>query len=349
MFLTGAKNVLFFGGIASGWLLVYKGSTLAIAMALMTIISILSSYTSAHYGLANVAGKRLSAVWLDIGERLLYHALGLSLLLVMIDDPSSMLWARLVVSVGFVVICVGLRRTYLFGTGTRVSGSKNDTSINYRGPIVNYSWPFLVFGGMTWIQGASERWMLEFSCSIESVAQYAILNQIGFHSQSALFGAAYYFVLPALFRKAGILEQGQLDDANKLNDVFIVLLSFIVIVGVLVSWLLAPQIVYLLGSDKYLSVSHYLPGVVFAGGVFNIAQIYASRFMICLRTEQLIIPKVLSAVVGCLLNLIGAIYWGLFGLVVATILTHVLYGSLLVIVWKLMNPLVRDAVPVVPH
>lgn len=306
-----------------------------IACLLIAILNVFNGINTYRYGLQNMARKRMLSLALETGSRVLQQMIAIGLLLMITDDPLIALMGYSIASFIFFFINQYYYRKTFLQTNPAHKKTVEKMSGHYSRDILQYSWPFFLFGAMTWFQTASDRWALEVLRSTESVAQYSVLNQIGFQSIVLLFGSFSYFLFPILLNRAGNLQSSaQFDAANHLNNWY---LGFnIAFCGVffLLFWWFGPAVIRLLSSEQYVPVAKLLPFMVIAGGLFVFGQNYSNRFALSMQTGLLVYPKIVTAVIGVLLNILFVNYFGLQGLVTAVIITQVVYVALLIVAWK---------------
>lgn len=317
------------------------GSLNWLACSLVLLLAIATSYNALHYGLRNVEGRRVESMALELLERCTFLILATSFLLSVINSVTSVLVAQSIVVLGIAIYLFKQdsqkRRIRVFGNTDSSNGMNT-----YEKKVLAYSWPFLVFGTVAWLQTASERWVIEIFLSTESVADFAIVNQIGFQSLSLLLGVIGFFVTPALFRRAGANTSSEIKESNKLNNQYLGFIMAVTGIGVLVAFIVAPAIIRILADEKYVHTSWLLPWMILAGGIFNLAQGYANRFMLNLRTDLIIFPRVASGVIGLVLNIVFIQWIGMPGLVIAMIITYACYGALLILNWELSTRFSRN-------
>jgi hypothetical protein len=81
----------------------------------------------------------------------------------------------------------------------------------------------------------------------------------------------------------------------------------------------------LLVAAEFRSVSHLLPWVVLAGGLFAAAQMLALKLMTDLRSGAMIGAKVVTAILGILFNIYGASVAGLTGIAISGVAFSVVH------------------------
>lgn len=323
-------------GVAASLICCFLAETKwAAACLLIAVFNVFNALNYFQYGLQNAARKRILALGLETGDRLLQQSLAIVLLLWVSDDPLMVMVGYLLGSLIFMLIN---RYYYRQSFPETSSVSTLQPKGAYSKEILLYSWPFMVFGVFAWMQNASDRWGLELLQSTESVGQYAVLNQIGFQSLTLIFGSIGYFLIPILFTKAGNLQNKErVEEATHMNNLFLWFNALLTCLLFILFWFFDQEIILLLSDEKYVKVAYLLPFMVLAGGLFNFGQIYSNRFMLSMQTNLLLWPKILAAIIGCSLNIMAVIFYGLPGMAGALILTQILYVLVLMIYWRERN------------
>jgi O-antigen/teichoic acid export membrane protein len=88
----------------------------------------------------------------------------------------------------------------------------------------------------------------------------------------------------------------------------------------------------LLVATEYRGSSYYLPWVVLAGGLFAGSQVLTLKLMSEMKTSLLTIVKITTALIGVLCNVLGAIYFGMKGVVGALVVFSVIYFVWMVVI-----------------
>jgi len=97
------------------------------------------------------------------------------------------------------------------------------------------------------------------------------------------------------------------------------------LVLVLLSWVLHSWLFQLLLAPAYQPLSGWLPLMVLAGTMVSVGQLIALKFMSDNRTTELGRIKIWTALLGMLLNGLGAAWFGVAGVIVAQNLFSVSY------------------------
>lgn len=192
--------------------------------------------------------------------------------------------------------------------------------------IWQYAWPFAAWGSFTWAQQVSDLWSLKIFTSIHDVGLYSVAFQLGFAPIVLLNSVIQLFLGPILNQWVGLDKQ-----ANTLNYVHNVtwyttfasliftLLAFIFFSSFhewLFSWLVA---------SEFRSASIYLAWMALAGGLFSAGQILSLKLMSLFNTRNMLNVKICTSLLGLLLNIFGAWYFGVHGIIASVVIFSFVY------------------------
>jgi O-antigen/teichoic acid export membrane protein len=192
--------------------------------------------------------------------------------------------------------------------------------------ILNYSWPFAIWGIFTWAQVASERWALNAHGSVQLVGLYAVLYQIGYYPIFTATGLLAQLVQPAMFQRAG-----DASSSHRMGQVYQItwyltgITLGLTILGVAAAGVLHNLIFRLLVAQQYASVAWLLPWMVLASGLYAVAQVAVIGPLSSRESKILMWPKVSCAVLGIGLNWLGAARFGIPGVVGAGVVFGAVY------------------------
>jgi O-antigen/teichoic acid export membrane protein len=189
-----------------------------------------------------------------------------------------------------------------------------------------YSWPFASWGIFYWLHSSSERWALEYFSDTVTVGLYAALFQSGFGLMTLGFNVLIQLIIPVIFHRAGDgSDDSQVREARKLNmmilGVFFVLAFAVTGVTAVFHRFLFSLVV----AEKFRTVSALFPVLVLSGGLYSCGQLAAYHILSGRTSIPLIIPKIGSAIIGTLITILGAKYWGLAGVVTASLISSTVY------------------------
>jgi O-antigen/teichoic acid export membrane protein len=202
----------------------------------------------------------------------------------------------------------------------------NGSAQRWQKQMFTYAWPFAAWGVFAWAQTASDRWALQMFVSTRDVGLYAVLFQLGYYPISLLSGLMVQLVSPIFFQRAG-----DATDELRIRRVYTInwqlTMATLILTGIstlfasalhsfIFRWLVAPE---------YRDISWLLPGMVLAGGLFATGQFASISLLSETETHILIAPKIVTAVIGILLNIIGAAWFSISGVVGACIIASSVY------------------------
>ncbi|MBE2222738.1 MAG: lipopolysaccharide biosynthesis protein [Anaerolineae bacterium] len=196
----------------------------------------------------------------------------------------------------------------------------------WQGKMKTYALPFMGWGAFSWAQMSSDRWALQVTGSTSEVGYFAILYRLGYYPISLLTNLVVQLLTPVLFQKAGDASNRQRMAATYRANQMLVMISLgTTAVAVLAAYLLHNLIFSLFVAPEYGIISWLLPWMVLAGGLFATGQIATIGVLSESETRSLLAPKIVTAVLGTLLNFVAAYYWGLAGVVGAIVFAAAVY------------------------
>lgn len=294
------------------------------------VFSIISAYNGSLNGIQNAARQRVVVV---------FHG-GLDGCLKILLAFGVMLWmgnTSTAVVIGYACSSLLVTVSQLIFLRSTISAKKQLATKDHQWmvQIWSYSLPFATWGIFGWAQQSSARWALQVFTTTQNVGLYSIVSQLGYAPIQMATATAMTFLTPILFARTG--DAKSLDRNIQVRDLTnkLVLLGMSLIVFVvLIAALLHSYIFLLLVKDTYFSVSYLLPWVVFAGGIFAVAQVYASRIMALLMTKKLISASIGSSIIGITAAVVGTYYYSVTGAVISMVIHSVSYFILVVIIVK---------------
>ncbi len=199
-------------------------------------------------------------------------------------------------------------------------------STQWVGQMWAYSWPFSAWGIFSWAQQSSDRWALEAFTTTHEVGLYAVLFQLGYVPISIATGLVMSFMGPILYQRSGdATDSDRNATVHRLAWRITFFSLFITVIGFFFALVLHRWIFRLLVASQYRSVSYLLPWVVLAGGLFAAGQILALKLMSDMKPAAMTLAKIVTALLGVLLNIYFASVAGLNGIVGALVGFSVIY------------------------
>jgi O-antigen/teichoic acid export membrane protein len=192
--------------------------------------------------------------------------------------------------------------------------------------IWKFSLPMSIFGVFTAIQLLSDKWSLQLFDSPFEVGLYAVVFQLGYFPIQALSGLVTQFLTPILYHRYGNAKvDSAAKEAEKINIFFSNTILMTTVICFFVTTFFHDELFSLLTSSFYYSGSRYLPWMVLSSGFFAAGQTLSLNLMASMNTKRLMYAKISTAVVAVILNIVGAYYLGLNGVVFASLVFSILF------------------------
>ncbi len=189
-----------------------------------------------------------------------------------------------------------------------------------------YAWPIAAFGAFGWIQAVSDRWILQEFTTTSEVGLYMVVYQLGFYPMTLMSAVTLQFTSPLLFERSGESSDPERLERAWSLVVGILMITFVLtVVATTFTAVVHERIFRVFAGTGYRYVSHLLPWMVLAGGLFACGQAASQAVLVSTRTSRLIMPKGIVAVVGLGLYALGASAGGLDGVIYANVGSSAMY------------------------
>lgn len=287
----------------------------------------ISSASSMLDGIQNAARQRIivaahqgSGAWLRL-------AIIMAVARIVPADTNCILWSY---TVGYLLLICSqlffLNRTFrCFGSSEEAKGPSTRPMLK---SMCQYAWPFSAWGIFTWIQNSSDRWALGAYAGLYQVGLYQSLYQVGYYPISILTQFLLQVSMPIVFQRAGSgADSARKLIAERLNNALTWVVLAATGLGTVLSFMGGHRLLALVLAPAYRSHSGLITVFILASGCFAAGQIKSLNFMTSLSTPRLIAPKVVTAIVGAGLIVVGAAYRGTNGVAEAQLAFSALYLS----------------------
>ncbi len=189
-----------------------------------------------------------------------------------------------------------------------------------------FSLPFNYWGAFTWLQQVSDRWALQIFATTSDVGQYAVLFQLGFYPISLITGMAMSFLGPIMYQRSGdATDQDRNTNVHRIGWSVTQITLAITLLGFMFTFALHKWLFGMLVAPVYRGSTVLLPWVVLAGGIFAAGQMLALKLMSDMKSSLMKRAKIITALIGILLNVVGASLYGLYGVVWAMVIFSGIY------------------------
>lgn len=280
------------------------------------IFALLGNLNQVLDGMQNAARQRVIVAWHDGASVWLRFMLGAS-----IAAYFGRTAAQALIGYTCSAILIAGSQSFFFRRVLvkHLTGDVNSEDVTrWRRSIVGYSLPIASWGFFAWVQSASERWSLQYYGDATQVGQYAVLFQVGYYPVTMASGLLVQLVAPIVFDVAG---DG--NDASRLARCrrWTAMLTTAIVAGSVAVAVLASmfsgQVFAVVSPKSYWGGSPFLGWMVLASGLFAAGQVAALSLQSDLMTHYLRKPKIATALLAVLLNVLGARYFGLRGVIAA--------------------------------
>jgi len=167
------------------------------------------------------------------------------------------------------------------------------------------------------------------------VGQYAVLFQLGYTPVALFTGMVMSFLGPIMYQRSGdASDHARNANVHRLAWRMTHLSLIVTLLGFAITFALHDWIYALLVASEYRGSSYLLPWVVIAGGGFAAGQILALKLMSEMKSSAMTVAKIVTALIGILLNVIGAALAGMQGVVMALVVFSVIYFFWIAIIAK---------------
>lgn len=301
--------------------LIVSGQAHWIAMTLGTLLfAVLSGYNANLSGIQTAARQR-SIVAMHQGVEPLLRSL---------VAVGALLWlgvSSTIAMIGYVIAALLVLGSQLyFFQNTIRECTVNEKKKDWQPAIWSFSWPIGVFGVFTFFQLASDRWALQLLATTSEVGSYAVLYQLGYYPISLVAGMAIQFLIPILYQRSGDARDSERNvRVSRLGWQLTWLSLGLTGFAFFAALLLHPIIFKILVAERYRSISYLMPWFVVSGGLFASGQTLASNLQAQMKTRQMIPAKIVTAIVGVVMNFWGVYLYGLTGVIGAGVLFSVIY------------------------
>lgn len=227
-----------------------------------------------------------------------------------------------------VVIIVFLSQIYFFVAKNKIPGlwKSQNKSKEWMKLLLNYAWPFCVWGIFTWGQLSFDRWSLQIFGYDREVGLYSALIQLGYSPIIILSTIVMQFLTPYVYGIAGDgLNESRLKKATRINIGASIVFLFAVSLVAIICMFINTPVMTLFSSKAYSEVSGYLPLMVFSGGLFSTGQILSISLLSRGETKTLLMPKAVTAILGMAFYFLGAQALGLRGVVFGNVAFSTIY------------------------
>lgn len=298
--------------LMAGLLVIGRSQWLGLAAAVL-VFSVLSGYNSSLSGIQNAARQRAIVALHSGMEAWLKIGLVVGVILWLGSSSTA-------VVIGYALSAFIVTSSQLFFLKRLMARQGvmrgGDSQEDWSRQMWLFSWPFSAFGVFTWAQQVSDRWALESFATTQDVGQYAVVFQLGYAPIGMVTGLMMTLVGPILYQRSGAaIDHARNVSVHRIAWRITQVSLAVTAVAFISTWYLHGWLFQWLVAEAFRGVSHFLPWVVMAGGLFAAGQMLSLKLMSEMRSRSLLQVKIGAALLGVGANLLGAWLYGTAGVV----------------------------------
>ncbi len=283
------------------------------AIFLATLFTIVSGYSTALTSIFNAARERGLVAFYIFTDSILKIVLVLMLAYLNAVNVYMILLMYVIVTI---ITLIMRYRTFLKKISKPFLISGESISTPWKDKMYQYSKPFVYFQLFTWMHTSSDKWALEVFSSTESTGLLVVLMQVGYAPTVIVSGIIITYITPILYNKLGRATiENNILEAHNLSIKITNYILLTTIIFTMIAYFFHGSIFNIMTNDKYHSISYLMPWIVFSGGLFSAGQMLATKLSSELRINELIKPKIVTALIGIVFNMIGAYLFAVKGVV----------------------------------
>jgi len=206
--------------------------------------------------------------------------------------------------------------------------------------IINFSWPFFIWGIFSWVHQSSDRWAIQIYQGSDVLGGYSVIAQLALFPIVLGSGFLSTFFLPIAYDRGGALTTlDSIKSANKIIVTMIVLYLICTAILIGIFSLYHRQIVILISNKHYADFSNLLPGLTVAWAFFFLGQMLSGFGLLANKPKAYIAPVLVSGLSAAFFTFYFVSIKGPPGAVIGLCIAGFIYASwFLVIAFRLSSP-----------
>lgn len=193
--------------------------------------------------------------------------------------------------------------------------------------LLNYAYPFAIWGVVTWVQFSSDRWALQIFLGEREVGLYFALFQLSSVPILLAANLLNQLSIPIVFERIG-----DASDANRVHSalrwigVNVLILGIFVLFAIIITWSMHNTLFRWTTVQDFWEVSFLLPLVCLGIGLFHLGQMFSIVGLAFNKAQVYIAPKVSIGVLAAGLNFMLCSKFGLKGVIMTLIIVGISYS-----------------------
>ena len=305
-------------------ILTFLGMAQWILLSILAIVfGVFSSYSGALGSIQNAARKRIIVALHNVADA--WFKIAIVVVCISVLGEIS-----IAAALGFLLTAVLITISQLFFIKKLPSPpqaiKRAEVPEDWGRSMLLFSRPFLIWGVFGWMQQSSSRWALGLLSSTDDVGFFSVLYQLGYAPMVMISSLGLTFITPVLFARVGNATDG-IRVKNLIRMVFILtsISAILLLIAVWIAVVFHEAIFALAAGAEFKTQSHYLPYMVFAGGLFAISQVLATIPTSLNVPSKLLLASIGSSLIGIAGAFAGAYYYSFEGVVFSLIIHSAAY------------------------
>lgn len=194
--------------------------------------------------------------------------------------------------------------------------------------IINYSYPFSLWGIIGWFQLSSDRWVLQAFLGEYNVGIYTALFQIGNLPVMMSMSVLSQLMMPIIYEKIG-----NVDDYNRVKTAMLYikvqvgLFVLVVLFAISIAFFLHRHIFQLLTANAFWGISDLLPLICLGVGLRSLGQLFCSVGYAFNKPHIYIKPIIVCAIITVVLNIYLGKSLGIYGICLSLVVSGLCYAG----------------------
>ena len=234
----------------------------------------------------------------------------------------------LIALVGYVIgiAIIAITQKSLFAKIKFEDDSEQRDEVGWEKRVLNYSYPFVIWGVFTAVHLVSDRWVLKTFATLSDVGMYSVVYQLGYFPVILIMSVLVQVITPYFYQMAGIgLDVQRMQKVRSVCKYLLIIPLVLTCFIALALYIMQGFIFTYIVSPEYAQVGYLLPYISIAAGLFATGEATTLILQSESKSSILIRPKVFTAILGVILNAIGGITFGIKGIVFALIIYALIY------------------------
>jgi O-antigen/teichoic acid export membrane protein len=199
-----------------------------------------------------------------------------------------------------------------------------DINISYK--LINYGWPFLVWGVFSWLQTTSDRYIIAKSLSLSQAAHFSLLLTIASFLVATPLSITYQFISPVIFKKYADVDYSGAYELQRRYRIFNVVLMFLVLI---ITFIWGDFLVSILNGNFSADAHIFLPIMCMSIGIFQLSQFNTLKGQLLGKPSIYLFSKLIAGIIFPVVSFFAIKFYGFSGLLLGGLISNIIYFILI--------------------